>query len=549
MRQRVLLREEAAPRLAEHVVALSQAERVDEIVELADEEIDRPEVGAPLRVVRAAPVADLVVVDDGAAAVGQIRDREQVVVRRPRPAVEDDQRRECLRVVWAQLVRDAVPGLGRLVADVERNRALAGRHAATLPPRPALPRDRRRHVLLDLCGGESAVVDPHLVAQWASRFWPAACCLSASPGPPRRPPKKVRVAVFDINDFDETAPGPWEWDVKRLAASFAIGGRENGFSGKERRAVVLDTVRSYREAMTAFAEMRNLDLWYSHLSVEQAVAEFTAGVDPKRLKKAEANIEKSRTKDSMHAFEKLTHLVDGEPRIISDPPLIVPIEELLPEHIAQDAVQDEMRDLIRSYRRTLETDRRHLLEQFRFVHLARKVVGVGSVGTRAWIALFLGIDEQDPLFLQIKEAQPSVLEQFVGKSEYKNSGRRVVAGQRLMQATSDIFLGWQHVSSGLDGKERDFYVRQLKDWKGSFAFEAAVPAGAAAYGKACGWTLARAHARAGDRVAIASYLGKSDVFDRAIAAFAETYADQNERDYNALKDAVNEGRITAQTGL
>ena len=358
-----------------------------------------------------------------------------------------------------------------------------------------------------------------------------------------------RNLVFDMNDFDETAPGPWEWDVKRLAASFAIAGRENGFSGKERRAVVLDTVRSYREAMTAFSQMRNLDLWYAHLSVEQAVAEFTAGVPPKRLKKAEAEIQKSRTKDSMHAFEKLTHLVDGEPRIISDPPLIVPIEQLLPEHIEQDAVQDEMRNLIRSYRRTLETDRSHLLEQFRFVHLARKVVGVGSVGTRAWIALFLGIDEQDPLFLQIKEAQPSVLEQFVGKSEYKNSGRRVVAGQRLMQATSDIFLGWQHVSSGIDGNPRDFYVRQLKDWKGSFAFEAAVPAGAAAYGKACGWTLARAHARSGDRVAIAAYLGKSDVFDQAIATFSEAYADQNERDYDALNRAVELGRVTAQTGL
>ncbi len=358
-----------------------------------------------------------------------------------------------------------------------------------------------------------------------------------------------RNLVFDINDFDETAPGPWEWDVKRLAASFAIGGREIGFSGKERRAVVLDTLRSYREAMHAFAQMRNLEVWYSHLSVEQAVAEFTAGVDPKRLKKAEANIEKARTKDSMQAFEKLTRLVDGEPRIISDPPLIVPIEELLPEHIERDAVEDEMRNLIRSYRRTLETDRRNLLEQFRFVHLARKVVGVGSVGTRAWIALFLGIDDQDPLFLQIKEAQPSVLERFVGKSDYKNNGRRVVAGQRLMQATSDIFLGWQHVSSGLDGQERDFYIRQLKDWKGSFAFEAAVPAGAAAYGRACGWTLARAHARAGDRVAIASYLGKSDVFDRAVVDFAETYGEQNQRDYEALQDAVNKGRVKAETGL
>ena len=358
-----------------------------------------------------------------------------------------------------------------------------------------------------------------------------------------------RNLVFDINDFDETAPGPWEWDVKRLAASFAIGGRENGFSGKERRAVVLDTVRSYREAMTAFSQMRNLDLWYSHLSVEQAVAEFTAGVPAKQLKKAEANIQKSRTKDSMHAFEKLTHLVDGEPRIISDPPLIVPIDELLPRQMDRDALLDEMRNLIRSYRRTLESDRRDLLEQFRFVDLARKVVGVGSVGTRAWIALFLGIDDQDPLFLQVKEAQPSVLEQFVGKSEYKNNGRRVVAGQRLMQATSDIFLGWQHISAGIDGNERDFYVRQLKDWKGSFAFEAAAPAGAAAYGKMCGWTLARAHARSGDRIAIASYLGKSDVFDQALVRFAETYADQNERDYQALQAAVDAGRIKAQTGL
>ena len=358
-----------------------------------------------------------------------------------------------------------------------------------------------------------------------------------------------RNLVFDINDFDETAPGPWEWDLKRLAASFAIGGRENGFSGKERHAVVLDTVRSYREAMTAFSQMRNVDVWYSHLSAEQALAEFTAGLKPKRVKKAQAGIEKSRTKDSMQAYEKLTHLVDGEPRIISDPPLIVPIEELIPEYTERHAFQEEVLGLIRSYRQTLETDRRHLLDQFRFVDLARKVVGVGSVGTRAWIALFLGTDDQDPLFLQIKEAQPSVLEQFVGKSEYKNSGKRVVAGQRLMQATSDIFLGWQHVSSGFDGQERDFYVRQLKDWKGSFALEAAAPAGAAAYGKACGWTLARAHARSGERIVIASYLGKSDTFDQAIAAFAETYADQNERDYRALQDAVDEGRVDAQKGV
>ena len=358
-----------------------------------------------------------------------------------------------------------------------------------------------------------------------------------------------RRLIFDINDFDETAPGPWEWDVKRLAASFAIGGRELGFSDQERRKVVLDTMRSYRETIAVFAGMSNLDVWYASLPAERALEQFTRGIDPKQLKKRKADIAKARTKDSMHAFEKLTHVVDGERRIVSDPPLIVPIDELVPASTKRHEIVNEIHGLVRSYRRTLETDRRHLLEQFRFVDMARKVVGVGSVGTRAWIVLFQGVDLDDPLFLQVKEAQPSVLERFVGKSEYKNSGRRVVAGQRLMQANTDIFLGWQHVSSSLDGKERDFYVRQLKDWKGSFEFEAALPAGAAAYGKACGWTLARAHARSGDTIAIASYLGKSDAFDRAIAGFAETYADQNERDYKALRDAVDAGRIKAETGL
>ena len=358
-----------------------------------------------------------------------------------------------------------------------------------------------------------------------------------------------RTMVFDLNDFDETAPGPWEWDVKRLAASFAIAGRDSGFSEKERRTVTLATVRSYREAMRAFAAMRELEVWYSHLSVEQAFAEFSAGVDPKRVKKAEADVAKARTKDSMHAFEKLTTVVDGERRIISDPPLIVPIGELTPTAMERDAIEGELHEMLRSYRRTLETDRRHLLEQFRFVDRARKVVGVGSVGTRAWIALLLASDGQDPLFLQIKEAQPSVLERFVGRSEYGNHGQRVIAGQRLMQAATDIFVGWEHISSGLDGQARDFYVRQLKDWKGSFAIEAAIPAGAAAYGQACGWTLARAHARSGDRIAIAAYLGGTDSFDQALASFAETYADQNERDHKALQEAVNQGRVQAQTGL
>jgi uncharacterized protein (DUF2252 family) len=358
-----------------------------------------------------------------------------------------------------------------------------------------------------------------------------------------------RTLVFDINDFDETAPGPWEWDVKRLAASFAIGGRENGFSAAECRRAVLATVRAYREAMTDFAGMPELKVWYASLPVERAVQEFTAGTDPKRLKKAAADIAKSRTKDSMRAFEKLTHLVDGEPRIASDPPLIVPVDELVPDVAAREAVMNQVHTLIRTYRRTLETDRRHLLEAFRFVDLARKVVGVGSVGTRAWIALFLGADDSDPLFLQVKEAERSVLEQFVGKSEYQNCGQRVVAGQRLMQATGDIFLGWEHISAGFDDEPRDYYVRQLKDWKGSFAFEAASASGAVAYGRMCGWTLARAHARSGDRIAIAAYLGRGDAFDRAMAAFAEAYADQNLRDYDALKQAVDSDRIKAVTGL
>ena len=356
-----------------------------------------------------------------------------------------------------------------------------------------------------------------------------------------------RTLIFDINDFDETAPGPWEWDVKRLSASFAIAGRDNGFSRKEREATVLATARSYREAMTDFAAMRNLQVWYASLPMRQALRELKAGVDPKRLKKAEADIAKARTRDSMHAYEKLTHLVDGEPRIISDPPLIVPIVELFPPGESRDQIENEIRDLFRGYRSTLASDLRVLLDQFRYVDQARKVVGVGSVGTHDRIALFLGVDGQDPLFLQIKEAQPSVLERFVGKSEYPNHGQRIVAGQRLMQAATDIFIGWQRV--GLDGKERDFYVRQLKDWKGSLVIEAMGPPALAAYGKVCGWTLARAHARSGDRIAISAYLGKSDAFDRAMASFAETYADQNERDFAALQAAVASGRVKAKTGL
>jgi uncharacterized protein (DUF2252 family) len=352
-----------------------------------------------------------------------------------------------------------------------------------------------------------------------------------------------RELLFDINDFDETAHGPWEWDVKRLAASLAIAGRNNGFADKERAEVVRDAVGAYRSAMREFAAMGNLEVWYAHARVEQGLPGLQTMLDKKNLKAAEKVVTKARTKDSLEAFAKLTHVVDGEIRIISEPPLIVPVEELLPPDEANTFLET-IHDLIRSYRRTLQGDRKHLLEDFRFVHLARKVVGVGSVGTRAWIVLMLGRDGQDPLFLQAKEAQASVLEPFVGKSRYANHGQRVVEGQRLMQASSDIFLGWNRLA-GIDGVVRDFYVRQLRDWKGSWAPEAMVPQVMNVYGRMCGWTLARAHARSGDRIAIASYLGNSAAFDRAIASFSETYADQNERDYDALKAAVKADRIKA----
>jgi uncharacterized protein (DUF2252 family) len=356
-----------------------------------------------------------------------------------------------------------------------------------------------------------------------------------------------RRLMFDVNDFDETLPGPWEWDVKRLAASLVVAARGNGYSRKERSKIVRDTVGRYRDAMRSFATMPNLAVWYSRLDVEELLGQLRGQVNAKMLKRAEQGLAKARTRDSLQAFSKLTHLVDGEPRIISDPPLIVPVEELFPEATA-DQVTDRVHEFVRGYRQSLQTDRRILLEQYRFVHMAHKVVGVGSVGTRAWIALFLGLDGQDPLFVQVKEAQASVLEEYVGKSGYANHGERVVAGQHLMQASSDIFLGWKRMT-GVDNIERDFYARQLKDWKGSAEVEVMIPEGMTLYGQMCGWTLARAHARSGDRVAIATYLGSNDTFDRALAEFAEAYADENERDYQALVDAVKSGRITAQTGL
>jgi uncharacterized protein (DUF2252 family) len=357
-----------------------------------------------------------------------------------------------------------------------------------------------------------------------------------------------RQMMFDINDFDETLPGPWEWDLKRLAASFEIAGRDRGFAPAERRAVVLAGAGEYRARMKQTAGMHNLDVWYAHVEVEALFDQLEATATRKQRAKARANLAKARTRDSMQAFAKLTHEVDGEPKIIADPPLIVPIEDLLPAGRERDEIEGELRGIIRSYRRTLETDRRHLMDDFHYGHMARKVVGVGSVGTRAWILLMLGRDDQDPLFLQAKEAQESVLERFVGKSQYANSGQRVVAGQRLMQAASDIFLGWDRLT-GLDGQTRDFYIRQLRDWKGSADVDTMGASVMTLYARICGATLARAHARSGDRIAIASYLGNSDVFDRAIADFSSAYADQNERDYQTLAQAVDSGRLAAQTGL
>ena len=356
-----------------------------------------------------------------------------------------------------------------------------------------------------------------------------------------------RRLVFDVNDFDETLPGPWEWDVKRLVASLAVAGRENGFSAKARHRVVRDTAESYRSAMRAFASMRDLEVWYARLEVEPLLAEIRPALNRQRRKRLKRDLARARTRDSLHAFARLTHQVDGEPRIISAPPLIVPAEELAPT--ATEAERTRLvRDFLGGYRASLSTDRRVLLERYRFVHLAHKVVGVGSVGTQDWIALFLGRDRQDPLFLQVKEAQPSVLEQFAGRSAYRNHGARVVAGQRLMQASSDIFLGWRRMATR-SGERIDFYARQLKDWKGSAEIDVMRSEEMAAYGRTCGWTLGRGHARSGDRIAIAAYLGSGAAFDRALVGFAEAYADQNERDHAALAEAVRTGRLTAQVGL
>jgi uncharacterized protein (DUF2252 family) len=359
-----------------------------------------------------------------------------------------------------------------------------------------------------------------------------------------------RRLVFDLNDFDETLPGPFEYDVKRMAASFRIAGQSNGFAKADTKAVTLASAEAYREAMAEFAQMSTMEVWYAHRSEEEVRAGATAVLagkgDAKELKRAEKNVAKARTRDSLQALSKLAELVDGEYRIVSQPPVVIPVRDLVATYgWSADEIEPIIHEQLRAYRQTLQEDRRHLLEKFRVVDMARKVVGVGSVGTRAFIVLLQGRDEQDPLFLQVKEATASVLEDHLPKSRYKQHGERVVNGQRLMQATSDIFLGW---TRGVD-TSRYFYWRQLRDMKGSALVDLMSPTMLGYYARLCGWTLARAHARSGDPVAISEYLGTSDAFDRAMANFAKLYADQNQRDYDALVRAVDTGRLRAETGI
>ena len=361
-----------------------------------------------------------------------------------------------------------------------------------------------------------------------------------------------RQLLFDINDFDETLPGPWEWDVKRLAASFEILGRHRGFSHSDRRTVVMEGVWAYRERMREAAESGTLRGLVRPSRGRPPPRRDAHGGRPGHTQQEgtpgrRAGCGQSGTRDSMRVFTRRVGKVGDRLRIVADPPVTVPVEDLVEPGSEWAQSEVLIKKLSASYRETLGIEH-HPLEEFRYVHAARKIVGVGSVGTRCYILLLVGRDETDPLVLQVKEAQASVLEPFAGTSEYPHHGQRVVAGQRLMQGASDAFLGWQRIK-GLDGGERDYYVRQLHDWKGAPEVEEMLVPGATVYARLCGATLARAHARWGDRVAIVSYLGKGDVFDRAIAGFSVAYADQNERDYEALVRAVRSGRLTAETGV
>jgi uncharacterized protein (DUF2252 family) len=357
-----------------------------------------------------------------------------------------------------------------------------------------------------------------------------------------------RELLFDVNDFDETLPGPFEYDVERMAASFTVAARNNGFAKGDTKAVTLESVSAYREAMAGFAQMSTMEVWYARVDEQSAMkqAKVALSGDKKELKRGEKNVTKARTRDSLQALSKLAERVDGQYRIVSQPPIVVPARDLSATYgLNSEDVERALHKQFRAYRETLPDDRRHLLEQFRIVDTARKVVGVGSVGTRAFIVLLMGRDDQDPLFLQVKEASASVLEDHLPASRYKQHGERVVQGQRLMQAASDIFLGW---TRGLD-TSRYYYWRQLRDMKGSLVVEDMSPQAMTFYAGLCGRTLARAHARSGDSVAISAYLGDGDGFDRAITDFARRYAAQNERDYDSFVDAIESGRIASVDGV
>ncbi len=352
-----------------------------------------------------------------------------------------------------------------------------------------------------------------------------------------------RRLVFDVNDFDETLPGPFEWDVKRLAASVALAGRQNGHSHRERLRTLVSVVGAYRAAMRGFARQGNLEVWYAGVDVDRMMKDLAPLATSAERKRSEANLKKARRNDSTRALRKLTVNEDGRTRFLSQPPLLVPLSELLPEVDAR-VVHRALTEVLAAYRESLPSDRGHLVSRYELVEVARKVVGVGSVGTRAYVLLLAGRDHSDPLVLQAKEARASVLEAHLGASSYGNSGERVVAGQRLMQATSDIFLGWQRTREG-DGAVRDYYVRQLRDGKASAEVEEMGPRILTVYGEVCAWTLARAHARSGDRIAISAYLGKGDAFDHALAEYAETYADRAEAQHAALQQAVDSGEVAA----
>ncbi|HEX4521484.1 MAG TPA: DUF2252 domain-containing protein [Gaiellaceae bacterium] len=357
-----------------------------------------------------------------------------------------------------------------------------------------------------------------------------------------------RDLVFDLNDFDETLPGPFEWDVKRLAASIAIAGRTRMLGESACRTAVVAMVASYREAMRQFAQMGNLEVWYARVSVDGLVTRLSEERQEAEASSLARAGEKARSRDHLKAFRKLTTTVDGQPRIRYDPPLVIPVGELFGGTVARDEIETLVRSILAGFRSTLQADRRELLDSYEVVDVAHKVVGVSSVGTRCWIVLMIGRDTSDPLFVQVKEAQASVLEPYLGASGFATHGQRVVSGQRLMQATGDLFLGW-HRATELDNTERDYFCRQLWDWKGSANLDTLDAGTLGPYGRLCGWTLARAHARSGDRIAIAEYLGKGDTFDEAIMTFASVYADQNERDYSAFEQAARNGRIEVVEGV